>query len=133
MSNCERKIPVNERTVWSYAKVMDVSGPTALLRTYLEQTDVRRYITNIGLPIINAACDVGAGYGRLSVVLTEFASSVVAFEREPALVAEARRLLPDVDVRQVTSLSSLPSESSVFQFVMTFTVLQHLDSEELSG
>lgn len=120
------------RTVWSHAKVVDTSGTALIIRTYLEQMDVRRHLADVSrcLPI-TAACDVGAGYGRLSVVLTEFAHEVVAFERESAFVADARRFLPQIDFRQVETLADLPVDSHVFQFVLTFTVLQHLGDSEL--
>jgi len=72
------------------------------------------------------ACDVGCGYGRLTMVLGELAAEVVGFEREEGLIAEARRLLPRIEFRQVETLASLPAPTAFFDFAMTFTVLQHL-------
>lgn len=123
-----------QRTRWTTTKVVDVAGAAYTVRTYLEQADVRRFLTKVQeQTAISAACDVGAGYGRLSVVLSEFSNRVVAYEREEHFVREAQLLLPSVNFVQIDSLSELPSASSQFQFAMTFTVLQHLTHPELIG
>lgn len=122
------------RKIWLPQYVVDASGPHALLRTYLEQSDVRNWLDYVSQRSpLRAVCDVGAGYGRITPVLTEFAQQVVAFEREPDLVATMRELLPQVAVRQVESLSKLPANSGTFDFAMTFTVLQHLNQVEVEA
>jgi SAM-dependent methyltransferase len=116
-----------ERHVWSVPEVMDAVGPGGNLRNYLEQRDLRRCLeTAAALGPIRRACDVGCGYGRLTMVLAEFATEVLGFEREPAFVAEARRLLPAIDFVQLDSLRELPAPTGSFEFAMTFTVLQHM-------
>jgi SAM-dependent methyltransferase len=112
---------------WTWEDVVDVPYPAFALRTYLEQADVRAYLHRISEGRrIRSACEVGCGYGRLTVVLAEFASRVAAFERQPEFAAEARRLHPGIDVHRVESLASLPAPSAAFDVVLTFTVLQHL-------
>jgi len=64
------------------------------------------------------------------MVLAEYAAGVVGFEREPALVAEARRILPDLEFHTVESLAHLPAAAGTFDFAMTFTVLQHMNDPE---
>jgi ubiquinone/menaquinone biosynthesis C-methylase UbiE len=64
------------------------------------------------------------------MVLMEAADSVVGFEREPAFVEEAQRLLPGAVIRQVESLERLPAPSGSCDFAMTFTVLQHMRDAE---
>jgi ubiquinone/menaquinone biosynthesis C-methylase UbiE len=60
-------------------------------------------------------------------VLTEFADAVVGYEREPHLVAEARRRLPSsVTTFLVDDLAALPVPDSPFDLAMTCTVLQHM-------
>ncbi len=116
-----------ERHLWKVPEVSDTGGPAAGLRNYLEQRDVRRCLTAASaLCRLRRAADVGCGYGRLTMVLSEFASAVVGFEREPALVAEATRLLPGIAFRSVDTLLALPAPTAGFDFAMTFTVLQHL-------
>ena len=116
---------------WTVAEVADVGGPSANVRNYLEQRDVRRCLrAAAAIRPIERACDVGCGYGRLTMVLGEVAARVVGLEREPAFVAEARRLLPRIEFRQVETLSRLPAPSGFFDFAMTFTVLQHLGDAE---
>jgi len=63
-------------------------------------------------------------------VLSEFASSVAAFEREEPLLVAARALQPGVAWTAVDDLAKLPSENGSFDFVMTFTVLQHVPESE---
>jgi protein-L-isoaspartate O-methyltransferase len=93
-----------ERLVWTPSEVVDVDGPRAMLRAYLEQRDVRTLLTTRHRGRVAAACDVGCGFGRMTSLLGEFADAVVGFEREPALVATARALLPGTDVRAIERL-----------------------------
>ena len=66
---------MTERKTWTPADVVDVSGPPALLRNYLEQRDVREYVQRAEMTTpITRAYDVGCGFGRLTPVLAEFAS-----------------------------------------------------------
>jgi SAM-dependent methyltransferase len=109
---------------WTEREVVDVGGPEFAVRTYVEQSDVRSYLARIGR--LAKAADVGAGYGRMCPVLREFAAHVVAFEREPDLVARGGFLQPAVEFRRVGSLSALTAPDGEFDFALTFTVLQHL-------
>ena len=115
------------RAVWQQEHVVDVREAAFAVRTYVEQHDVRAFLTRVAhqgrLP---AACEVGAGYGRMTVVLTEFFDEVVGFEREGHFVDEATRLLPAIQFQQVDSLAQLPASNECFDCVLTFTVLQHL-------
>jgi SAM-dependent methyltransferase len=79
---------------------------------------------------LQAAADIGCGYGRLSPVLAELCSQVVGFEREPEFVRQAQELWPAIEFRQTPSLARLPAPSASFDFVLTFTVLQHLIETE---
>ena len=116
---------------WSPGETSDVTGPGSNLRNYLEQRDVRRCLGVAAAEgPIGAAGEVGCGYGRLTMVLSEFSSAVTGFEREGELVAEASRLLPTIEFVNVASLASLPKPPASFDFMMTFTVLQHLHDAE---
>ena len=64
------------------------------------------------------------------MVLAEFAARVTGFEREKPLLAEARRLQPEIAWTAISDLASLPVADREFDFAMTFTVLQHLDDGE---
>jgi SAM-dependent methyltransferase len=123
--------PDSQRHHWSVSEVSDVSGPAALLRNYLEQQDLRRCLRAAAeRRPLRAAADVGCGYGRLTPVLSEFATKVVGFERELDLLRQARTLMPAIDFREAASLDRLPSDPAEFDFVMTFTVLQHMREAE---
>ena len=116
-----------QRVVWRQEHVVDVRDAAFSARTYLEQRDVRELLARaLGPHRLGAACEVGAGYGRMTVVLTEFFAEVTGFEREPHFVEEARRLLPSIRFDQVDSLAKLPAADRSFDAVMTFTALQHL-------
>jgi len=118
---------VGERKTWTPGDVVDVSGPPALLRNYLEQRDVREYLRRAELTTpITRAYDVGCGFGRLTPVLSEFASVVIGFEREASLLATARQLLPSLEFVEVATLERLPAPDASAELVMTFTVLQHM-------
>jgi SAM-dependent methyltransferase len=123
-----------ERLVWTPREVVDVDGPRAMLRAYLEQRDVRELYGNLGIDRVpTAACDVGCGFGRLTPVLTEFAERVVGFEREPALLSIARALQPTVQFCDIDDLQHLPAERSSFDLALVFTVLQHIPEPEVRG
>ena len=116
-----------ERKTWTPTDVVDVSGPAALLRNYLEQREVRGYLQQAALAApVARAYDIGCGFGRLTPVLAEVAAETVGFERETSLVATARLLLPGLTFKEVSSLDMLPAADATGQFVMTFTVLQHM-------
>ena len=118
---------MTERKTWTPTDVVDVSGPSALLRNYLEQGLVRDCVQRAEMTTpITRAYDVGCGFGRLTPVLSEFASVVVGFEREATLVATARQLLPALEFVEVASLETLPAPDASAELVMTFTVLQHM-------
>jgi SAM-dependent methyltransferase len=116
-----------DRTVWQQEHVVDVRDAAFAARTYLEHADVRALLTRaLGAGRLRWACEVGSGYGRMSVVLTEFADAVVGLEREPHFVREAAELLPAISFVNVQALTHLPVRTAVVDLVLTFTVLQHL-------
>jgi SAM-dependent methyltransferase len=112
---------------WTEDDICDVGSAELIVRTYIEHSDLRGYLAPLAVDgQLTSACDVGAGYGRMTLVLKEFCSRVVAFERERSLVAKAGYLLPAVEFRQITSLDSLSAQDGEFDFALSFTVLQHL-------
>ena len=119
---------MTDRQTWTPTDVVDVSGPSALLRNYLEQRDVRGYLAQIARRTpIRRAYDVGCGFGRLTPVLAEFAAeAVVGYEREESLVATARQLLPSLRFERVATLEQLPSADASADVVLVFTVVQHM-------
>ena len=119
------------RKTWTPTDVVDVSGPPALLRNYLEQRDVRRYLQRAaaGGPI-ERAYDIGCGFGRLTPVLAESAACAEGFERETSLVAMARQLLPALTFTEVARLDHLPVADATARFVLSFTVLQHMPDRQ---
>lgn len=123
-------VKVAQAATWTQDHVVDASGADLVIRTYLEQAEVRRYLAHAARKTtLASACDVGAGYGRMSCVLREFCDRVVAVERDPALAAAGSHLLPTVEFRPLGALTSLPAADGEFDFALTFTVLQHLEDD----
>ncbi|MCX5677955.1 MAG: class I SAM-dependent methyltransferase [Candidatus Omnitrophica bacterium] len=119
------------RLVWTVDMVSDAVGPFANIRDYKERKAIRSILDRIDKEYpINSACEVGCGYGRLIMVMEEYAKRVVGFEREQHLVDIAKELLPAIDFCKIDSLDKLSGFGKCqFDFVMTCTVLQHLTDD----
>ena len=119
---------------WQVEDVTNVEGAAYAARNYIEQRDLRRYLQRLqGSPRCPTACEIGAGFGRLTVVLKEFFEIVVAFEREPQLVETGTYLHPTIQFERVDELASLPAPNETFDFALSFTVLQHMTSEQAAA
>ncbi len=121
----------NTRFVWTINTVSDVDGPAANVRNYIERQTIRSLLRDIkGQDLLRSACEIGCGYGRLTMVLKEFAKNVSGFEREKHLVDLAQRLLPDIKFYQVDGINNIdPNKVGFFDLVMVCAVLQHLTDE----
>ena len=117
---------MSERKIWTPTDVVDVSGPPALLRNYLEQRDVRDHLAraSLGGPIrprttsaAALASDAGArGAGR---TCDRVRARGVAHRDGQASAARLRFI-----ARRVSRAA--PVADAIAQFVMIFTVLQHM-------
>ncbi|AFY68055.1 class I SAM-dependent methyltransferase [Geitlerinema sp. PCC 7407] len=117
----------SNHVLWQQQHVVDVRDAAFAARTYREHADVRALLRRVtGAERLQSACEVGAGYGRMTVVLTEFAEQVTGLERERHFVEEATRLLPEITFINVAALTQLPVATESLDLVLTFTVLQHL-------
>lgn len=119
-----------ERFRFGLKQISDVYGPDLILRTYLEHGALRFILQQLAAPK-TTACELGCGYGRMTVVLTEFFEKVFGFERESEFVTWGRRLGQRIEIQQIAALSQIPVTSGFFDFAMTFTCLQHLHETEL--
>ena len=118
------------RMSWTVTAVSDADGPAANVRNYLERQKLRDVLAKIAVAgRLRRACEVGCGYGRLIMVLQEFADEVTGFEREGHLLEIARSLLPDIRFVRVPALTEI-EDLAEYDFAMTFTVLQHLVDAE---
>lgn len=116
-----------QRAPWHYAEVTDARDSAFAVRTYLEQRDVRSLLSTVlSSRRVGSGVEIGAGYGRMTLVLSEFCDHVFAFEREPHFVEEASALIPRAQFTEVQSLEHLPSADAQFDVALIFTVLQHL-------
>ena len=108
-------------------------GPVGNAIAYYDRRVIRECLTEITREAkLTRALEVGCGYGRLIMTLSEFAPEVIGVEREQHLVATAKSLLPDIDFRQQDSILALPSiPDASIDFAMTFTVLQHMVDDDV--
>lgn len=126
MPKALRKIP---RFKWTPVNVSATKLPKMVVRNYYEQRDTRAIIESLPTRPVNAA-EIGAGFGRLTLMLPDLCEHVTAFEREPSLADIARTMMPKVKVVKVATLTALPAPDLAFDFTMTFTVLQHIADKE---
>jgi protein-L-isoaspartate O-methyltransferase len=125
-----RLLDLHTRMVWTRELVCDAEGPAAGVRNYLEHRTIRALLTQISQERpIRRACDVGCGYGRLTMVLQEFAAEVTGYEREADLVRIASALLPGIRFENVAALTAI-TDSKPYDVAMTCAVLQHLTDAE---
>ena len=112
---------------WTPEAVVDADAPRALCRTYWEHRDLREVIgAALGTTRVATAIDLGCGFGRNCLVLEEFASLTVGLERERALVAQARALVPGARFVAIGSLARLPVRDAAADLTLVFTLFQHL-------
>jgi SAM-dependent methyltransferase len=133
MSHPQRSQPVSDgRLRWNAQMVSNSGGAeAAAIRNYLEQRLVREAlaVARAHRPAV-VALDVGAGFGRLSCVLAEFAPRVIAVERDPQLRQLGQTLNPAIGFIAIPSLDRLPLADASADLALTFTVLQHLSDDE---
>ena len=108
-------------------------GPLGGVIAYHDQRVIRECLTEITRETtIRRALEVGCGYGRLTMVLGEFADEVIGVEREPHLAEIARSLLDGIEIRQQDSILTLPTlADGGVDLAMTFTVFQHMVDEDV--
>lgn len=121
------------RFVWATSNVTDVYGPGYNVRCYLERKTIRTILNELTrYHKLNRACEIGCGYGRVTMALAEYAGFVKGFEREAHLVETARCFLPNIAFQSVQSLTEI-EDDSIYDLVMTCTVLQHLTDADAGG
>lgn len=107
-------------------------GPEGNAQSYLDRQSIRRYLrwASAERPL-RRAVEVGCGYGRVAMALAEFAEETIGVEREPHLVALAQAMFPQIRFIQQPSILRLPPlDDGSCDFVMAFTVLQHMVDED---
>ena len=112
---------------YEFDEVVDADIPAAAVRNYMEQSQLRSFLRYVSEQrTIEKACEIGCGYGRMTQLLPEFAHTAIGFEREPQFVQRASHLIPAVTFKQMNDPVDLDVPSADFDFVLTFTFLQHL-------
>jgi SAM-dependent methyltransferase len=81
----------------------------------------------------NLAVEIGPGLGRICAPLAEEFARVVGIDVSEEMVAKARQLVPDPRVEFIVGdgVGLAPIEDGAADFVVSFTVLQHMPSRDL--
>ena len=108
--------------VWLFEDVA-LKGAMGTYTNYYDRQTLRKIVAPLD---IRSACEIGCGYGRLTMVLKEFANSVVGFERDIGLCGMPGSYFPDIKFTKVTSIDNLTGN---FDLTMTHTLLQHLTDD----
>lgn len=115
---------------WSVKAVTDADGPALNVRNYIECKNLREVLKIYEGGRV--AGELGCGYGRVIMVLSEFYDEVHGFERECELLEIARELLPSITFHQVARLQDFAQcAPGSFDLLMTNAVLQHIPDEEV--
>ena len=77
------------------------------------------------------SADIGCGNGRDAAWMAAHGYRVTGFEASPGLLAEARRLNPDLTFRAAT-LPTLPEIDETFDNVVCETVIMHLPATSIT-
>ena len=80
---------------------------------------------------VDRSLEIGCGYGRLTPWLARYSTAHHAIEPEADLIETAEALYPDVSF-ECGSAQELPYDSSEFDLVVSFEVLQHVPDGQLS-
>jgi ubiquinone/menaquinone biosynthesis C-methylase UbiE len=124
------------RFVWTPNNVASRDMARTVIRTAIEHAQTRQMLWDMPSGLakdLDAVCEVGAGFGRMTHMLAEDYANVVAFEREPHLIATLQRLVPKAKAVQVASLTKLPADDGSYALVLSFTVLQHMSDDEATA
>ena len=77
---------------------------------------------------LRSALDVGCGVGHFSALLRDLQLQVTAFDGRPENIAEARKRHAGVDFRVADAEEFASSSSGVFDLVLCFGLLYHLEN-----
>lgn len=105
--------------------------PQYNVQNYIEMEQIRNILDGFVSKKFERAADIGCGYGRLTMLLSEYAREVYGFERERHLVDIGNTLQPGIKFVQADTLSKLDLENGYLDLAMTVTVLQHINDEDV--
>lgn len=124
------------RFVWTPDNIASKDMAKTVIRTAIEHAQTRQILWDIPKGLArwqDKVCEVGAGFGRMTHMLAQDYANVVAYEREPRLIATLRKMVPKAEAVQVDSLAKIPSEDGIFDLVLSFTVLQHMSDRDAAA
>ncbi len=82
---------------------------------------------------LRTALDAGCGVGHFSSLLQQMGLRVTAFDARAENVEEARRRNPGIDFRVADAEELQPQEFGVFDLVLCFGLLYHLENPFARG
>jgi SAM-dependent methyltransferase len=106
-----------ERVASRYDALRSPPGLTILHDTLVTEGDLA------GKRVLDIGCGTGAA---LAVLAREFGCTVAGVDPSPGMLAEARRKLPDAEIREGTA-EALPFSNEAFDAALMMTVVQHVE------
>lgn len=122
-----------DRYIYSIDDVTDTRDiPKLLANTTREQFAFGLFMNAHGSSHTYArACEVGAGYGRMTPVLFPWADKVTAFEREPHFREIGKRNWPEIEWEPSETMWTLKAHNGAFDLTLTWTFLQHVHDHHI--
>jgi SAM-dependent methyltransferase len=106
-----------ERVAGRYDELRSPPGLTILHDTLVTEGDLA------GKRVLDIGCGTGAA---LAVLAREFGCTVAGVDPSPGMLAEARRKLPNRDIRKGAA-EALPFSDETFDAALMMTVVQHVE------
>ena len=121
-----KRIPFSYQAVASDWGIKGAGLPHFSSRLYCE---VKLLQEAIGKRKFGRSLEIGCGYGRLTPWIMEYSKEHYAVEPEKMLLEDAKILHPKVHFYN-TKAQKLPFPDEFFDLCVTWTVLQHIPTEE---
>jgi ubiquinone/menaquinone biosynthesis C-methylase UbiE len=109
-----------------------VAAPTIPLLFARHQYEVQTICAVLAGSKFRRSLEFGCGFGRLTPTFASFSAEHVAVDINPAAIAAARTAYPDLTFEAVDG-RGLPFGDGSFDFVATWTVLQHIPPERIDA
>lgn len=104
--------------------------PKYVKTLYLDYDVIKKAFYNI--PFFNSyrMLEIGCGYGRLTTFLKQFTNYLVSIDKEKDMIILCKKLYPKLNFLTM-DITKKPLRIGKFDFIITFTVLQHISNKNI--
>ncbi len=100
--------------------------PAFSSRIYHEIRSIRKFLGDLH---VERSLEIGCGYARLTPWIAEYSQQHYAIEPEEELYTVTKSLYPSLNIVNCAA-DKLPFSDNYFDFIFTWTVLQHIPPEK---